>query len=124
MGSVQLSQTRTLARFGTSSQLLPPFLLFKHLRVLIIEISQANRQSSSLLDFNRICHLFQLRCLKIVAKDYDVVLPSKIGGWQQLETFEIQIERFPRGPIFEITIRYCSLEPVIAFDCSRGDNIA
>jgi hypothetical protein len=54
----------------------------------------------------------------------DVVLPSKIGGWQQLETFEIQIERFPKGPIFEITIRYCSLEPVIAFDCSRRDNIA
>lgn len=87
MGSVQLSQTRTLARFGTSSQL-PPFLQFKHLRVLIIEVNG----SPSLLDFDRICHLFQLRCLKIVAKYYDVVLPSKIGGLQQLETFEVQID--------------------------------
>ncbi|KAK8458670.1 hypothetical protein SEVIR_3G418200v4 [Setaria viridis] len=88
MGSVQLSQTRTLARFGTSSQLLP-FLLFKHLRVLIIEVNG----SPSSLDLDGICHLFQLRCLKIVAEDYAVVLPSKIGGLQQLETFEVQIEK-------------------------------
>lgn len=36
--TVQLSQTRTLAWFGTSSYL-PPFLMFKHLRVLTIETS-------------------------------------------------------------------------------------
>jgi hypothetical protein len=96
MGSVQLSQTRTLARFGTSSQL-PPFSSFKHLRVLMIEISQVN-EPQSLLDFSRIYHLFQLRYLKIVAENYGVELPKKIGGLQQLETFEVQIDNkdFPR----------------------------
>ncbi|RCV19623.1 hypothetical protein SETIT_3G400800v2 [Setaria italica] len=96
MGSVQLSQTRTLARFGSSSRL-PPFLQFKHLRVLIIETSRAIGPSP-LLDFDRICHLFQLRCLKIVAEDYDAVLPSKIGDLQQLETFEVQLDyKFLQG---------------------------
>ncbi|KAL6847444.1 hypothetical protein ACP4OV_023297 [Aristida adscensionis] len=39
LGSVELSQIGTLARFGASSYLLPDFQLFKHLRVLIVEIS-------------------------------------------------------------------------------------
>jgi hypothetical protein len=84
--SVQLSQIRTLARFGTSSQLLS-FKLFKHLRVLGIEISGYPYPSS--LDFTGIRYLFQLRFLKIVANSYQVVLPSKIGDLQQLETFDI-----------------------------------
>jgi len=86
-GSVQLFQTRTLAIFGTSSYL-PPFQLFKHLRVLGIEITLRSSRSL-LLDFTEIHHLFQLRSLKIVAEGHVVVLPSKIGSMQQLETFEI-----------------------------------
>jgi hypothetical protein len=85
--SVQLSQIRTLARFGTSSQLLS-FKLFKHLRVLGIEISAWPKSDPS-LDFTGIRHLFQLRFLKITTEGYHVVLPSKIGDLQQLETFDI-----------------------------------
>ncbi|OQU79713.1 putative disease resistance RPP13-like protein 3 [Sorghum bicolor] len=86
-GCVQLSQTRTLAIFGTSSYL-PPFQLFKYLRVLGIEITVRSYPTLS-LDFTEIRHLFQLRSLKIVAEGCKVVLPSKIGSMQQLETFEI-----------------------------------
>ena len=50
--SFQLSQTRMLARFGTSLYL-PPILQFKHLRVLTIEISDGPF-SSELLDLNGI----------------------------------------------------------------------
>jgi hypothetical protein len=85
--SFQLSQTRMLARFGTSLYL-PPILQFKHLRVLTIEIS-SGPDSSELLDLNGICHLFELGFLKIIARGRDVVLPSKIGCLQQLRTFEI-----------------------------------
>ena len=85
--SVQLSQIRTLARFGTSSQLLS-FKLFKYLRVLGIEISGWPKSDTS-LDFTGIRYLFQLRFLKIIARGYHVVLPSKIGDLQQLETFDI-----------------------------------
>ncbi|WVZ57146.1 hypothetical protein U9M48_007570 [Paspalum notatum var. saurae] len=81
--SVQISQTRMLARFGTSTYL-PHILQFKHLRVLVIEMSDG-----PLLDLSGICHLFLLRCIKIIASGRGVVLPSKIVGLQQLETFEI-----------------------------------
>jgi hypothetical protein len=64
------------------------FKLFKHLRVLGVEISGWPK-SDPLLDFTEIRHLFQLRFLKIVAKGYIVELPSKIGDLQQLETFDI-----------------------------------
>jgi hypothetical protein len=94
--SVQLSQIRTLARFGTSSQLLS-FKLFKHLRVLGVEISGWPNSDPS-LDFTGIRHLFQLRFLKIVANGYHVVLPSKIGDLQQLETFDIGNEVDPFRP--------------------------
>ncbi|KAJ1266597.1 hypothetical protein BS78_08G164800 [Paspalum vaginatum] len=82
--SVQLSQTRMLARFGTSAYF-PPLSLFKHLRVLTIDISDG-----PLLDLNGICHLFLLRYIKI--SGHGVVLPRKIGRLQQLETFEIYAE--------------------------------
>jgi hypothetical protein len=88
--SFQLSQTRMLARFGTSLYL-PPILQFKHLRVLMIEISDGPF-SSELLDFNGICHLFQLGFLKVIASGRGVVLPSKIGCLQQLKTFEIDAD--------------------------------
>ena len=48
--SFQLSQTRMLARFGTSLYL-PPILQFKLLRVLTIEISSGPNSSES-LDLN------------------------------------------------------------------------
>lgn len=87
--SVQLSQIRTLARFGTSSYLLP-FLLFKHIRVLAIELGFC--WASEYLDFTGICHLFQLRYLKIVLDTVPVVLPNKIAGLLQLQTFHIENE--------------------------------
>ncbi|TVU48830.1 hypothetical protein EJB05_00109, partial [Eragrostis curvula] len=68
---------------------LPPFLLFKHLRVLTIEVP-VRRPFTDFLDFTGICHLFQLGYLKIMANNYRVVLPSKIGGLQQLETFHLE----------------------------------
>ncbi|TVU48848.1 hypothetical protein EJB05_00127, partial [Eragrostis curvula] len=90
MGSIELAQVRMLARFGTSPYL-APFLLFKHLRVLTIEIEISRGfRSNALLDFTGICHLFQLRYLKIVAWNHPVVLPSKIGSLPQLETFHIE----------------------------------
>jgi hypothetical protein len=87
--SVRLSQIRTLAVSGTSSYL-PPFQLFKHLRVLGIEITVRADPPLS-LDFTEIRHLFQLRSLKIIAKGHKLLLPSKIGNLQQLETFEINV---------------------------------
>ncbi|KAF8661011.1 hypothetical protein HU200_057099 [Digitaria exilis] len=108
--SVQLSQIRTLVRFGTFSQLLP-FKLFKHLRVLQIEISKSPLSGRS-LDFTGICHLFQLRFLKIVAGYHNVVLPSKIGDLQQLEVFEIDAyissskgTQFDKLPLDIVTLR-------------------
>ncbi|KAL6847443.1 hypothetical protein ACP4OV_023296 [Aristida adscensionis] len=86
--SVQLCQTRTLARFGTSSYL-PPFLQFKHLRVLTIEIS-VRSQSKALIDLTGVRHLFQLRYLKIIVDSLSVVFPGEIGGLYQLETFEVK----------------------------------
>ncbi|KAL6847446.1 hypothetical protein ACP4OV_023299 [Aristida adscensionis] len=87
-GSVQLSQIRALARFG-NSRYLPPFLLFKHLRVLTVDISYGGYKQGNLLDFSGVGHLFQLRYLKIAAYGVHVVLPSNIGVLQQLETFEV-----------------------------------
>ncbi|XP_062201833.1 disease resistance protein RGA5-like [Phragmites australis] len=94
--SVQLSQTRTLAIFGTSSYL-PPFLPFNHLRVLRIETSDWS-WNSTLLDFNELCHLFQLRYLKISGHGHTIRLPSNIGGLLQLETLQLEgvrLEEFP-----------------------------
>ncbi|XP_015694945.1 disease resistance protein RGA5-like [Oryza brachyantha] len=85
-GSIQLSQTRTLAVFSSPSQF-PSYQEFKHLRVLTIEHFKYDL-SSPLLDLSRISHLFQLRYLYI-GSNHPVVLPSKIGGLHQLETFEI-----------------------------------
>ncbi|KAF8763029.1 hypothetical protein HU200_008878 [Digitaria exilis] len=85
--TVQVSQIFTVARYGTSWQLLP-FKQFKHLRVLGIEISRQS-EPDQLLDFTGIRHLFQLRFLKIISRGYDVVLPSKIGDLQQLESFDV-----------------------------------
>ncbi|TVU48828.1 hypothetical protein EJB05_00107, partial [Eragrostis curvula] len=95
VGSMHLSQTRTLALFGTSSYL-PPFILFKHLRVLTIEMSQMT--TLPILDLTGIGHLFLLRHLKIIARNHlDVLLPNKLGGLQQLETFRMDIGRFTSG---------------------------
>ncbi|XP_062201837.1 disease resistance protein RGA5-like isoform X2 [Phragmites australis] len=94
--SVQLSQTRTLAIFGTSSDL-PPFVPFNHLRVLRIEISVGSG-NSALLDFNALCHLFQLRYLKISGDGHTIRLSSNIGGLLQLETLQLEgvrLEEFP-----------------------------
>uniref|UniRef100_A0A0D9X0L4 NB-ARC domain-containing protein n=1 Tax=Leersia perrieri TaxID=77586 RepID=A0A0D9X0L4_9ORYZ len=88
-GSVQLTQTRTVAIFGIMSQLLPSLAEFKHLRVLIIEDGSKGEFRLTLLDLNGICHLFQLRCLRIKSRNHRAVLPSKIGGLHQLETFAI-----------------------------------
>ncbi|GJM95075.1 hypothetical protein PR202_ga11772 [Eleusine coracana subsp. coracana] len=87
VSSAQLSQIRTLAIFGIS-KCFPPFLLFKHLRVLKVEISK--KSQSALLDLTGICHLIQLRYLKIIANSHGVVLPSKIGSLQQLEMFQLE----------------------------------
>ncbi|KAL6847441.1 hypothetical protein ACP4OV_023294 [Aristida adscensionis] len=95
VGSIQLCKIRTLARFGTSSYL-PSFLLFKNLRVLIVEISEGS-QEDELFDFTRICHLFQLRYLKIrIEGNASIVLPNKIKGLHQLETLHVEgIEKLP-----------------------------
>ncbi|TVU48831.1 hypothetical protein EJB05_00110, partial [Eragrostis curvula] len=84
--SNQLAQIRTFARFGSTSYL-PPFQLFKHLRVLVIRTTE--RSSSEVLDFTGICHLFLLNYLKI-STNSAVRLPRKVGGLRQLEVFEIE----------------------------------
>uniref|UniRef100_A0A0D9X0L3 Uncharacterized protein n=1 Tax=Leersia perrieri TaxID=77586 RepID=A0A0D9X0L3_9ORYZ len=91
-GSVQLSQTRTLAIFGITLQLLPFLVEFKHLRVLIIEDGSRGGFLLPLLDLNVICHLFQLRYIRIMSRFHRVVLPRKIGALRQLETFEMDAE--------------------------------
>ncbi|KAM0829967.1 hypothetical protein ACQ4PT_066527 [Festuca glaucescens] len=83
--TIQLSQVRALARFGTSAYA-PPLLKFKHLRVLALEFSSGNRLE--IIDLTGMCHLFQLRHLKIKAY-CKIVLPSNIRGLEQLETLEL-----------------------------------
>ncbi|KAK8458671.1 hypothetical protein SEVIR_3G418266v4 [Setaria viridis] len=71
VGSIQLSQ------------ILSPFLLLKHLRVLTIEISGGSWSSAALIDITGICHLFQSRYIKILVC-YLCGLLSRTGcGWQQ-----------------------------------------
>lgn len=86
LGTICRSQVRALARFGTSAYA-PPLMEFKHLRVLSLDYSGRN-QESVLFDLGGMCHLFQLRYLKIEACG-EIVLPSKIRRLQQLETLEI-----------------------------------
>jgi hypothetical protein len=86
LGTISLSQVRALARFGTSTYA-PPLMEFKHLRVLILVYSGRN-QESLVFDIGGMCHLFQLRYLKIEAHG-EIVLSSKFRGLQQLETLEI-----------------------------------
>jgi Leucine-rich repeat (LRR) protein len=86
METICLSQVRALARFGTSTYA-PPLMEFKHLRVLSLDYL-GRYQESGIFDLGGICHLFQLRYLKIEAHG-EIVLPSKIRGLQQLETLEI-----------------------------------
>uniref|UniRef100_R7W9J1 Disease resistance protein RPP13 n=1 Tax=Aegilops tauschii TaxID=37682 RepID=R7W9J1_AEGTA len=85
LGTIHLSQVRILARFGTSAYK-PSLSQFKHLRVLTLEFARANH-GPVLLDLTGICHLFQLRYLKVFATL--LVLPDKIRGLQQLETLEL-----------------------------------
>lgn len=86
LGTICLSQIRALARFGTSAYA-PPLLEFKHLRVLNLHYSGQNKESA-IFDLGGMCHLFQLRYVKIEARG-EIVLPSKIRGLHQLETLEI-----------------------------------
>lgn len=85
LGSIPLSHVRALTRFGTSAYI-PPLAEFKHLRVLNLEFSSPERMT---MDLTGMCSLFQLRYLKVVTSSR-VELPSKISGFQQLETFEIE----------------------------------
>jgi hypothetical protein len=110
LGSIQLSQIRTLAGFRTSMHL-PCLTLFKHLRVLTIEISSPYRKS---IDLSGIYNLYQLRYIKV--KSYNgVVIPIEIVGMQLLETFHLscsglnlsspQGERIWRFPSYIVHMR-------------------
>ncbi|KAM0856088.1 hypothetical protein ACQ4PT_049337 [Festuca glaucescens] len=87
LGAIRFSQVRALARFGTSAYT-PDFLKFKHLRVLTLEFPSGNHEPV-VFDLTGMCHLFQLRYLKVVAYG-KIVLPEKIRGLQQLETLELE----------------------------------
>ncbi|KAL6595432.1 hypothetical protein ACP70R_047772 [Stipagrostis hirtigluma subsp. patula] len=89
-GSVQVSQIRTLAWFGTGS-CFTNFQPFKHLQVLRIDQASDPSLWRESIDFTGICHLFQLRYLNITVFTEHLVLPSKIGSLQQLETIQIEI---------------------------------
>ncbi|KAM3317322.1 hypothetical protein ACQJBY_035142 [Aegilops geniculata] len=84
-GSTRLSQVRALATFGISTYT-PPLSEFKHLRVLTLEFPTR----LVTLDLTGMCHLFQLRYLKVVAAYGEIVLPRKIRRLEQLETLELR----------------------------------
>ncbi|KAM0904046.1 hypothetical protein ACQ4PT_018278 [Festuca glaucescens] len=95
LGTTQLSQVRALARFGTSTYA-PPLLDFKHLRVLTLEFPSGNHEPR-IFDLTGMCHLFQLKYLKIVAYG-EIALPRKIQGLEQLETLELRISSMVAVP--------------------------
>lgn len=76
-GTIQLSHVRAFTRFGTSSHI-PPWIEFKHLRVLNLEFSCriSGRMPIDLIEI----------CCDLCDK---IEVPSKISGVQQLETLEI-----------------------------------
>ncbi|TVT96871.1 hypothetical protein EJB05_57950, partial [Eragrostis curvula] len=73
--------------YGESNHV-PPLVLFKYLRVLILDIFSYEVECKA--DLTAISQLFQLRYLKI-AGNYivDVVLPTKIQGLRHLETLDM-----------------------------------
>ncbi|GJN28343.1 hypothetical protein PR202_gb16453 [Eleusine coracana subsp. coracana] len=80
-----LSKARSLAMFG-KSECVPPLLLFKYLRVLIIDTSFSGTDKK--VDLTEITQLFQLKYLMV--KGYNgAVLPRKIRGLTHLETLNI-----------------------------------
>lgn len=95
LGTTQLSQVRALARFGTSTYA-PPLLAFKHLRVLTLEFPSGNHEPK-ILDLTGMCHLFQLKYLKIVASG-EIALPRKLQGLEQLETLELRTSSMAEIP--------------------------
>lgn len=85
--SESLSHVRSLAWFRTSPYA-PNLLLFKYLRVLIIDTGKGNTT-----DLTAIGALFQLRYLRVSTSDACVELPSKIRGLVNLETFYIHRDK-------------------------------
>jgi hypothetical protein len=115
LGSIQLSQIRTLAGFHTSLYL-PRLTLFKHLQVLTIEILSRTNISKS-LDLSGIYNLYQLRYIQ-VKSCHRVVMPTEIVGMQLLETFHLSCaslrlssrrgERIRRLPSYLVHMRQLS----------------
>ncbi|VAI55265.1 unnamed protein product [Triticum turgidum subsp. durum] len=79
--ATSLSQVRSFAQFGESIYA-PPVEYFKHIQVLVCEVP--GEWTSKL---GAICHLFQLRYLKVSA--HSVELPAEIRGLVHLKTLEM-----------------------------------
>ncbi|KAL6658725.1 hypothetical protein ACP70R_002765 [Stipagrostis hirtigluma subsp. patula] len=94
-----LSQVRSFAVYGESN-CVPPLVLFKYLRVLILDIFSYEMECK--VDLTSISQLFQLRYLKISGNYIlDIVLPTKIQGLVHLETLDIYgVEIIPSDIIY------------------------
>uniref|UniRef100_A0A8R7UPD5 Disease resistance protein RPP13 n=2 Tax=Triticum urartu TaxID=4572 RepID=A0A8R7UPD5_TRIUA len=82
-----LSQVRSFAQFGESIYA-PPLESFKHVRVLVFEVPGERSKLGA------ICHLFQLRYLKVSADS--VELPADIRGLVHLKTLEMNCWSEPK----------------------------
>jgi hypothetical protein len=90
--SESLAHVRSLAWF-VRSVYTPNLLLFKYLRVLIIDAGTRDT-----VDLTAIGVLFQLRYLRVSSLDAFVGLPRKIRGLVNLETFYIHSDKSPEIP--------------------------
>uniref|UniRef100_A0A0A9CUD0 Uncharacterized protein n=1 Tax=Arundo donax TaxID=35708 RepID=A0A0A9CUD0_ARUDO len=83
-----LSQLRSLQLFGESLSL---FLLFKYLRVLILNMKNTRTGVNEIVDLTAIGQLFQLRYLKVLGDRTGgrIELPTEIQGLQYLATLHI-----------------------------------
>ncbi|CAM0884914.1 unnamed protein product [Alopecurus aequalis] len=83
--STRLSQVRSLFFFGLFN-CMPPFVGFKHLRVLNLHIWGDLGNTS--FDLTGVCELFRLRYLQVTC-NVTVKLPDQIEAMKHLETLEI-----------------------------------
>lgn len=89
---IDLSKVRSFSACGSSTQgHIPPLSEFRFIRVLILEFLFAREAvvaETETVNLRAICKLFQLRYLKI-RSEVEMLLPSRIGMLQHLETLEI-----------------------------------
>uniref|UniRef100_A0A8R7UT80 NB-ARC domain-containing protein n=2 Tax=Triticum urartu TaxID=4572 RepID=A0A8R7UT80_TRIUA len=102
-----MSQVRSLAQFGESNYT-PPLSLFTYLRVLLYDFPYKD----ATVDLSPIDQLFQLRHVRVNAKECIIDLPAEIRGLVHLETLVINgrsAQNFPSDIVLLPRLSHLSL---------------